>query len=91
MKGIEELSVHLEQLFEHNVSCEQFSQSMKEYSFVNIDNVFANLHHYLSDEDIRSKDKEYDLMQIKELEKLIRHLRKRNLESANAITFLHET
>ena len=91
MNGIEELSILLEELLEQKVSCKQFSSSINNCSFEKLSNVFANLHHYLDDEDIRLKDEEYKAMQDNELIKLITHLKNNNIEAANGITFLHKS
>ncbi|WP_284216794.1 hypothetical protein [Agaribacter marinus] len=64
-------------------------KKMKTDKLKDISNVFANLHHFWSDSDIRREDRTYESMQFSELEKLINHLTNRNWEKANGVTFLY--
>lgn len=91
MKEIEQLISELEKLYAMTISCDDFDSSLENLTFDNLDNVYANIHHYLADEDIRSRDPEYKLMQENELKKLITYLKTNNYKAANQITFLHET
>ncbi len=63
----------------------------------NVEEIFENLedkysfphfYHYLSDEDIREKHKEYEKMQNTELEKFIDALKNQSWDKAEDITFL---
>ena len=49
---------------------------------------FSHFNHYLSDEDIRKKDKEYEKMQNIELKKFIDALKNKSWDIAEDITFL---
>ncbi len=54
-------------------------------------NVYGNLFDYWHDQDIWEKDKEYKFMQDAELNKLIQHLKNKELAKANNISFLGAT
>jgi hypothetical protein len=66
----------LDALRAHRLSADSFRVQLPElFSSLGLDAVFANLHHYLDDEDIRVRDPEYRAMQEAELAKLISLLR----------------
>jgi hypothetical protein len=87
----EELISILEALLEGHMDSAKAYEEIYALQWSSFENVFANLHHYLDDEDIRAKDTEYKLFQDSEMKKLIQHLRSGNVELANEVSFLHES
>ena len=58
-----------------------------QYYFEELDN-FHIFWHYISDQDIREKDAEYEKMQNKELEIVIKAIENTDYAKANNVTFL---
>jgi len=81
----------MKSLFANEIGCESAKTKIDALSMGEFPDLYANLHHYYDDEDIRAKDPEYRAFQNKELEKLIKHLEAGNTEKANEISFLHES
>jgi hypothetical protein len=70
------------------LSCGDFRQRMKAYP-IELQDLIANIDHFLSDEDIRQKEPDYKIMQEKELRKLILLLEQNATESeVSKISFL---
>ncbi len=53
--------------------------------------LFADLHHYIADEEIRDKDPGYRELQDSEMTKLITRLRTGDIAKANQVSFLKRT
>ena len=82
MKDIDTFLKYLKQYLSGDSSIEEVQKH-----FENLDN-FHDFWHYLSDEDIRSKDAEYAKMQNKELDLFIKAIEAKDYAKANKITFL---
>ncbi len=84
--------VHLlENMLNQKKSVEFTERELTKFLTLELEEVFSNLDHYFSDEDIREKETEYKDFQNNELEKLINYIKVGNLEKANKISFLQVT
>lgn len=76
----------------HSKDCISRSKEVEKFlklvTDTDLETICCNLFHYLSDEDIRSKDEQYKEHQNRELEKLKQLLNNNELSSAKNITFL---
>ena len=86
-----EISNILEKLLINEINSQTAEQKLELLYFEGLEDIFANLNHYFSDEDIRNKEIEYKNMQNNELKKLILHLKNSDLEMASKVSFLEVT
>ena len=91
MSKSQELVAILEELAGGQIGVSETAERIKALSPTNFNRIFANLHHYLSDEDIRQKDQRYKDMQVKELNKLIQYLKAGDYSKAETVSFLCES
>lgn len=91
---IQELRDFLGQLLNGSLPAEEAEARMETLSSLRrpaLEGVYANLFHYISDGDIREKDKGYRELQDSEMKKLISRLEAGDFTGANAVTFLGRT
>ncbi len=88
---IEQLVSILEDLLNDELRASVAQKKIEALSIGDLGNVYANLFHYLDDEDIREKDSRYKHLQNSELKKLIYWLKVGDLAKASKISFLTET
>lgn len=81
----------LEAMLNKKISIEITQAKLEKILTSEFEEIFSNLDHYFSDEDIREKEIEYKVFQDNELEKLIHYIKVGNLEEANKISFLEVT
>ncbi len=88
---LDQLCDILQGLLDGSRSPEEARAQLDRVSFEELDELYGNLFHYLSDADIRERDEGYRELQDSEMRKLIQHLEAGNLAKANEITFLNKT
>jgi len=81
----------IERLLLEKINCENAQKEIEALSMEEFPELFGNLYHYLNDEDLRKKDKEYKEFQNEELKKLVNHLETGNIKKANEVSFIHES
>jgi len=79
----------LVRLLSGEIDSESAQEQIEALSMEEFGEVYGNLHHYYSDEDIRQRDPEYKKFQDAELKKLIDHIRTGNIKAAQEVSFLH--
>ena len=79
----------LKRLLAQDIGADDAQDQIFALTMAEFDDVFANLHHYLHDADIRNRDAKYRQFQEEELSKLIGHLEAGNISAAQRVSFLH--
>ncbi|WP_295623531.1 hypothetical protein [uncultured Nitrosomonas sp.] len=83
----EQLCKILDLLLADEIDCGVAQDKIEKLTMTEFDDLYSNLHHYYTDEDIRKRDPEYKEFQVAELQKLIKHLKSGNIKSANRVFF----
>lgn len=79
----------LKRLLAQDIGVGEAENQVHALSMAEFGEVFANLHHYWHDADVRDRDEMHRDFQNGELRKLIAHLEAENISVAQRVSFLH--
>ncbi len=91
---IQKLCDFLEQLLNGSLPYKEANATIETLSALrrpDLEELYGNLFHYMSDDDIRKRDPRYKEFQGSEMKKLICRLQTGDFTKANVVTFLKKT